>query len=89
MIHNRKQFTRSRQLRAIIGVLSRMLLLGALMLLLIGVVAYVALHVKPRMTSNPALAATATVAAQYPPGTREYFYWNQGQQQPVPEQPQQ
>lgn len=88
MIHNRQQSTRFRQLRAVVRVLAHMLLLGMLLLLVIGMVAYVALRVKPR-AADPALQATATVAAQYPPGTREYFYWNQGQQQPAPEPPQQ
>jgi hypothetical protein len=88
MIHDRQQSSRPRKLRALVGVLSRMLLLGVLALLVIGAVAYVALHVKQNTMSDPTLSATATAAAQYPPGTREYFYWNQGQQQPAPEPPQ-
>ncbi|HEU5016054.1 MAG TPA: hypothetical protein VFT66_26250 [Roseiflexaceae bacterium] len=71
-----------------LGTLSRMLLLGVLALLVIGIVAYVALHVEPKRSSVSDMAATAT-ALRYPPGTREYYYWNQGQQQPAPEPPQQ
>jgi hypothetical protein len=88
MIHHRQPSTRPRHARAVVGVLGRMLLLGMLMLLAIGMVAYIALHVKSRTTIDSA-QATATAAAQYPPGTREYYYWNQGQQQPAPEPPQQ